>query len=109
MFSIPADLDLIQATDPHAVTHCLHLPGLHITHLAFAHAEPWVLLHVRSTASTATCPTCGHPSAAVHQYHTRLVRDLAWADRRCCLQLVRRRFKCPPCQRRAYAFSHLRA
>lgn len=99
MFSIPADPDLIQADDPQAVTQCLHLPGLHVTHLVFSHAEPWVLLHVRATAPSALCPTCGHPSTAVHQYHRRLVRDLAWADHRCCLQLVRRRFKCADCQR----------
>lgn len=76
-FSIPADLDLIQANDPQAGTHCLQLPGLHVTQLACALDAPWVLLHFCSSAASAFYPTCGHPITAVHQYHRRLVRDFA--------------------------------
>jgi transposase len=99
MSSISADLECIQATDPNAMTHCLHLPDLQVTQLAFLRSLGWLLIYARATAPTACCPRCGHASAQVHQYHVRLVRDLAWADLRCYLQLLRRRFKCATCAR----------
>jgi transposase len=99
MSSIPPDLECIQAADPTALTHCLHLPTLQVTQLAFLRALGWLLIYARPTAPTACCPRCGHASAQVHQYHTRLVRDLAWADLRCYLHLTRRRFKCATCAR----------
>jgi transposase len=99
MSSIPPDLECIQAGDPHALTQCLHLPQLAVTQLTFLRALGWLLIAVHSPAPTACCPRCGQASAQVHQYHTRLVRDLAWADLRCVLHLVRRRFKCAACRR----------
>jgi transposase len=99
MSSIPPALECIQADDPLALTHCLHLPELVVTQLTFLRALGWLLIAVHSPAPTAPCPRCGQASAQVHQYHTRLVRDLAWADLRCVLQLVRRRFKCATCRR----------
>ncbi len=99
MSSIPADLECIQAGDPHAMTHGLNLPDLHVTQMTFLRTLGWLLIYAHSPAPTACCPRCGHPSAQVHQYHVRLVRDLAWADLRSVLHLVRRRFKCGPCAR----------
>jgi len=98
MFSIPAELGVIQAENPHALTRCLDLPGLAVTHLTLAPGLGVVFLAVRSTAPTAACPTCQQARAQVHQYHTRRVRDLPWADRRAYLLLERRRFKCAACR-----------
>ena len=99
MSSILPALECIQADDPLALTHCLHLPALVVTQLTFLRTLGWLLIAVHSPAPTAPCPRCGQVSTQVHQYHTRLVRDLAWADLRCVLHLVRRRFKCATCRR----------
>jgi transposase len=99
MSSIPADLECIQATDPHALTHCLNLPDLVVTQIAFLRPLGWMLVYVHAAAPSAACPRCGQLSIQPHQYHVRLVRDLAWTDLRCVLYLLRRRFKCGPCAR----------
>jgi transposase len=99
MPSIAADLECLQADDPQALTHCLNLPDLHVTQIAFLRRLGWLLVYVRVSRPTATCPICGHVSQHVHQYHARLVRDLAWTDLRAYLYLLRRRFKCATCQR----------
>src|SRR5690349_955876 len=99
MSSIPADLECIQADDPLALTHCLQLPDWQVTQIAFLRTLGWMLVSVQPTTQTAACPRCGQLSAQVHQYHTRLVRDLPWVGLRCVLQLVRRRFKCAACAR----------
>jgi len=99
MSSIPADLECIQATDPQALTHCLNLPELAVTQITFLRRIGWMLVYVHSPARSAPCPRCGQVSTQPHQYHARLLRDLAWADLRCGLYLLRRRFKCAPCAR----------
>jgi transposase len=99
MLSIPADLDVIQATDPLAMTHALQLPGLLVTQLTFARLNGWVILAVQSAAPRARCPRCQQFSSRVHQYHPRLVRDLPWAGHPTYLRLARRRFKCGACRR----------
>ena len=96
---MPAELEVIQADDPAAMTRCLDLPGLHVTALTLAPGLGVLWLAVRSTATTARCPTCAELSSQVHQYHTRLVRDLPWAAWRAFLLLERRRFKCASCRR----------
>jgi transposase len=99
MPSIPPDLECIQAGDPQALTRCLNLPEFVVTQLTFLHRLGWLLVSVQASSPAAPCPRCGQVSTQPHQYHGRLVRDLAWAALRCVLYVLRRRFKCASCAR----------
>lgn len=60
--------------------------------------EPRTLyIHCRLAAAPVGCPRCGQPAQAVHQYHRRVVRDLAWAGQPTYLVLTRRRWRCACC------------
>jgi transposase len=56
-------------------------------------------LHCRLRRRSVACPDCGQPTTAVHQYHRRRVRDLAWAGHATVLLLTRRRLRCAHCTR----------
>src|SRR5262249_29471429 len=43
---------------------------------------------------TATCPSCGHPSARAHSRYRRTLADLPVNGRRFILRLTARRFFC---------------
>lgn len=97
MNSIASDHWLVNADDPQVLTRVLALPELAVTHLEVAAWRGWLILHCVPTATEAICPSCAQPSSAIHQYHTRTVRDLSWAGYTCFLQLTRRRFDCAHC------------
>jgi transposase len=59
---------------------------------------------VRTTAASATCPACGHPSARVHARYTRCRADLPWHGIAMKLVLFTRKFFCdtPDCVRQIF-------
>jgi transposase len=54
-----------------------------------------VLLSLRTTAPTATCPCCGVRATRVHSRYARALADLACGDVALRLRVVVRRFRCP--------------
>ena len=64
-----------------------------------------VLVVGHTTATTACCPRCGHPSARVHSYYQRQVQELPCLGRRVRLLLRVRRFRClqPQCRQQTFA------
>src|ERR1700746_3775322 len=94
LFSFPSDLSLIDVRLEHE--------GL--------------TLVLKSSQTTATCPTCAQPSTHVHGHYTRRLADLPCQKRpvRVCLQV--RRFRCATrgCPRTTFAegfptFTHAHA
>jgi transposase len=79
------------------------LPTLAIDQVSVEQTGLEVRAHL--SATSANCPSCGQPSAAVHSYYQRTLRDLPVSENG--VQLVRqvRRFRCrnPNCQRRTFA------
>jgi transposase len=49
---------------------------LHLLHLSTE--ATCIIATVRTTAASADCPLCGHPSAHVHSRYTRRLADLHW-------------------------------
>ena len=99
MESIPQDLIFINANDPQALTRLLDLPELRVVAIEQAAWRRQICIQCDLVADLAQCPTCQHLSLAPHQYRTRTVRDLPWADWRCYLQIRLRRFWCEYCRR----------
>ena len=79
------------------MTRILALPELEVTGVLHDPAAATLTLHARVAAPAVACPACGQPTAHVHQYHRRPVRDLPWAGHRTVLLLTRRRLHCPAC------------
>jgi transposase len=96
--SIPDGPWQVDANDPTALTRLLDLPGLRVTRLEYNDLQHQLHVFCQHTTQLAWCPTCQHPSTAVHQYRQRALRDLPWAGKLCLLELVTRRFWCETCQ-----------
>ena len=64
-----------------------------------------LILHVRSTPLTVSCPVCQTPSRRVHCYYTRTIQDLSWTTLHVQIILQVRRFVCTntQCSRRTFA------
>ncbi len=77
--------------------------GLHIERVLIT-AEA-VHLHVRRTAATARCPSCGRRSRRIHSRYTRRLADEPLGGRVVEIQLQVRRFRCPAraCPRHTFA------
>jgi transposase len=66
--------------------------GLSVTDTAIAPER--ITVAVSSTAPTACCPTCGHPSHRIHSHYRRTLADLPVNGRRFELRVTARRFFC---------------
>src|SRR5436309_13138176 len=64
-----------------------------------------LLIEAHTTAPTAMCPDCHHPSIRVHSRYIRLLRDLPITEQAVRVLLRVRRFRCPTptCPRRTFA------
>jgi transposase len=64
-----------------------------------------LVLDVTPQARTACCPSCHHPSDAVHSHYLRHVTDVPLGSHRVTLQLHVRRFRCrnSVCRRQTFA------
>jgi len=75
---------------------------LHLLHLSTE--ATCIIATVRTTAASADCPLCGHPSAHVHSHYTRRLADLPWHGIAVKLVLSARKFFCdtPECARQIF-------
>ena len=66
--------------------------------------DPVYVLHLRTTAPTATCPLCGGLSQRVHSRYQRSLTDVPWAGKTVRILLQIRRFFCPTrgCRRKTF-------
>lgn len=81
----------------------LSLPGLIVDHRAVV--DGVVRMSGRMSASHASCPDCGTPSASCHSRYDRRLSDLPVSGARVELRLSVRRFRCmhDPCPRRTFS------
>jgi transposase len=79
------------------------LPGFVVEHVSAA--APTLCIDARASTPVASCPDCHAPSARVHSYYTRRLRDLPIVESPVRLRLHVRRFRCtaPTCSRRTFA------
>jgi transposase len=56
---------------------------------------PVIWLEAQGNAAHGQCPTCGSPSASLHDRYVRRPFDLPWRGRVVRLRLIVRRFRCP--------------
>src|SRR5438094_543112 len=79
------------------------IPGLKMDYMASE--EQKIVVALRSTASTATCPLCTGVSTRVRSRYTRTLTDLPWSCFAVRLHLQVRRFACTntDCPRRIFA------
>jgi transposase len=66
---------------------------------------PVIWLEAEGSAERGDCPTCGAPSAQLHDRYVRRPFDRPWHGRGVRLRLTVRRFRCatPACPRQAFA------
>jgi transposase len=77
--------------------HLLNLPGLQVTGVRY---EPnRIILLCQTTTEQAPCPHCLKPTAHLHQYTTRKLRDLDISGRQVWLQIQLRQLVCRDCNR----------
>jgi transposase len=75
-------------------------PSALFPHLASLRLMGWqvepagLVVDLASPAESATCSTCGQPSASVHSHYRRSVADLPLGGRAVTLRLHVRRFRC---------------
>jgi len=82
------------------------LPAPNALHLLHLEAEPQrITAVVITTAPTAACPVCQHPSSRVHSRYQRVAADLPWMGYAMRLCLHVRRFFCDnsECERQIFA------
>jgi transposase len=82
-----------------------HLPDttLQIEEVQFR--DDHCTVQLRTTAPSAACPVCTHPSATVHSRYRRAIRDVPCAGHAVCLCVEVRRFRCHnrACPRQIFA------
>lgn len=61
------------------MTDILHLSGFIVREYSFIESVGLVL-YLKNTTSTATCPKCGSTTDKLHQNYQLTLRDLGWAE-----------------------------
>jgi transposase len=97
--SIPNASWLVKADDPQALTRLLGLSEFMVSGIEYDDRLDCMIVLCQHVWDVALCPNCQQLSTHVHQYHRRVVRDLAWVGRHCYLEFSARRFKCDHCRR----------
>lgn len=75
----------------------LGLPHLQVTGVAYEANR--IILLCQTTSTQQACPLCLKPTAQMHQYAQRKLRDLDISGRQVWLQVQLRQFVCPDCNR----------
>src|SRR5260370_9121575 len=67
--------------------------------------EHGLMIEVRATSPTASCPRCSEVSSSIHCHYSRTLRDVPCAGRQVQLRLTVRKFSCrnPYCKRKVFA------
>lgn len=68
-------------------------------------SDDTITIRVRSKRDTVCCPYCRTPSSRVHSRQKRRFQDLPIMDRRCIIELERRKMFCanPDCAHKTFA------
>ena len=80
-----------------ALTELLRLRDFKITGYEIDPVWDQVVFFCAVRSPVARCPDCHYLSAAVHQRHPRVVRDVSMWGMQCHLEFDIRRFECDPC------------
>jgi len=78
------------------MTDILHLSGFIVREYSFIE-EVGLVLYLKNTTSTATCPKCGSTTDKLHQNYQLTLRDLGWAEQNIYLRINRRQMRCDHC------------
>lgn len=97
--SIPNDSWFVKAGDPQALNRLLGLDEFRVIGIEYDDRLTCIVVLCEHVWDVAVCPRCQQLSDQVHQYHRRVVRDVAWAGHVCYLEFSARRFKCAHCRR----------
>lgn len=97
--SIPNASWFVKADDPQALTRILGLSEFRVTGVEYDDRLDRVIVFCQHVWDVAQCPDCQQLSTHVHQYHRRVVHDLAWVGHACYLEFAARRFSCEYCRR----------
>ncbi|UFP93108.1 helix-turn-helix domain-containing protein [Gloeobacter morelensis] len=81
------------------ITELLELPNIYVE--SYSKTDKGWLLQLRPLSDGMRCPGCGRFIDRVHQAPKVIIRDLAILKRPVHLQIPRRQFHCPDCQRYA--------
>lgn len=82
-----------------ALTELLGLKDFQVIGYEIYEPEHQLILLCEVVHQVAICPDCQQPSTAIHEYKPQLVRDVSAFGLECCLDYVRRRFKCHQCKK----------
>ncbi|MEG4290658.1 transposase family protein [Microcoleus sp. C2C3] len=77
--------------------YLLDLPGVKVE--TCTQIEGQIYFRLRALASEIVCPHCNNSTEELHQNRPTLVRDLSVFGRFVYLEVPRRQFYCPSCQR----------
>jgi len=77
--------------------YLLDLPGVKVE--TCTQIEGQIYFRLRALASEIVCPHCNNYTEELHQNRPTLVRDLSVFGRFVYLEVPRRQFYCPRCQR----------
>jgi transposase len=77
--------------------YLLDLPGVKVE--TCTQIEGQIYFRLRALASEIACPHCNNYTEELHQNRPTLVRDLSVFGRFVYLEVPRRQFYCPSCQR----------
>ena len=87
------------AGPPQALTRLLNLAEFRVTGVAYDDRLERLIVLCQHVWDVAVCPDCQQLSTHVHQYHRRVVHDLAWVGHSCYLEFSARCFTCEHCRR----------
>ena len=87
--SIPNASWFVKADDPQALTRILGLSEFRVTGVEYDDRLDRVIVFCQHVWDVAQCPDCQQLSTHVHQYHRRVVHDLAWVGHACYLEFRR--------------------
>ena len=82
-----------------ALTELMGLKDFQVIGYEIYEPEHKLILLCEVVHQVAICPDCQQPSTAIHEYKPQMVRDVSAFGLECCLDYVRRRFKCHHCKK----------
>ncbi|CAD5963435.1 Transposase [Planktothrix tepida] len=80
------------------ITQIINFPGFKATNYHFI-TENELLIELENKQTNVTCPNCGKSRSKVHQSHRHRVRDIPVSSFDVFLNVNRRQFRCPNCQK----------
>ena len=82
----------------HFITKVINLEDVKVANYHFI-TEDEIVIELQNKQKKAICPHCGNLSDKIHQNHWHRVRDLPISQFEVFLQVNRRQFRCPKCQK----------